>query len=111
MDSLHRLIAWYLNTSDPGAAADYLEELVDETTDDNYEAIIEQMLITPGYSSLSLLFYLEEIASPDRPGILTYLDDLADKGAGSSYGSLIAALRRQVLSGAERSGSDPRTEV
>jgi len=91
-----RLIAWYLETPEPGAAAEYLQELVEETYDDNYLAIIERMKAMDGYSPISLLLYLDEIATPDRKALLPHLEELETVAAGSRWEPLVANLRQRL---------------
>lgn len=95
-DELGRLISWFLNTSDPGTAADYLDELVALTDETNYLSIIERMKSTEGFSTVALLMYLDEISTPQRRAILPHLKDIEARVGNSPYRTLIADLIKRI---------------
>ena len=95
-DKIKQLVSWYLNTSDPGVASDYLDELIDLTTDQNYEFIITEIINSKGYSLVSLLQYLEEVTTPQRKKIQIYLDQINSQVMNSSYSKLYLEIKKNL---------------
>ena len=95
-DRIKQLVSWYLNTSDPGVASDYLDDLINLTTDQNYEFILTEIINSKGYSLVSLLQYLEEITTPERKEIQIYLDQISSQAMSPSYSKLYLKIKNNL---------------